>query len=406
MDRDNVDNSGPIAVDGPTDYVDSLRMSAAEQKEILSRLSQHEQVTAKNRRNQERLHYTNPAGLIVQMRHPGGSASNFLVRARNLSATGIGFLHGSFVYSGTPCMLALRGVNGKIVGIEGTVARCQHVKGHVHDIGVCFNEPINLAQFISAKGEEVGEFCASTELPKLAGNVLIVEDSISDLDLIQFQLESMGVQFRAVANGLDALELVDSVAFDAIITGMWLPGMTGAELTAGLRKSGFKKPIIVLTADDKVETKAQIESSGCSDVLMKPYKLEAFIEAMIKHLPAAAGTGIVPLESQHWGNEKMRPVICKFLSRLVPQMSEIGRLLNTPGAQPLVQKFCMDLKGSAGGYGFPQISDGARDLLKEIAAAGPKERITELAETLLEMCKAASSVLNREESDAAQTKIA
>jgi CheY-like chemotaxis protein len=408
MDRRNNENSETVTVDGPVNYVDSLRMSPAEQKEILSRLSQHEHSIAKNRRKKERLHYTNPAGLIVQMRHPGGSASNFLVRARNLSTTGIGFLHGSFVYTGTPCMLALRAANGKVVGVEGLVARCQHVKGHVHDIGVSFSEPIDLAQFISGPGEEAGECSPSTELPRLRGNVLIVEDSISDQDLMQFQLESLGVKFRAVSNGLDAIELVDSVQYDMIITSMWLPGMTGAELTSGLRKAGFMQPIVAVTADDKPETRTEMLERGCTDVLVKPYQLEAFVAVMSKHLPTNA-VGLeqsLPMESLLWGNAKMRPLICKFLSRLVPQVNEINRLLSTPGAEPLVQKFCMDLKGTAGGYGYPEISAAARDLLKEIAADGASEKVRDLAQKLLAMCQSASLVLNQQSAAIAQTRSA
>jgi len=81
---------------------------------------------------------------------------NYLVRTRNLSPTGIAFLHGSFVYTGTGCVLALHDAQGKIVGVEGKVVRCQHVRGHVHDIGVRFSRPLDVKQFLLATGEVGG----------------------------------------------------------------------------------------------------------------------------------------------------------------------------------------------------------------------------------------------------------
>src|SRR3954466_1865053 len=108
-------------------YVDSLRMSAQEHAEILDELDARQARDANSdRRIDQRLRFNQQALLFVQIRHPGGTAGNYLVRTRNISRTGIGFFHGGFVYSGTPCSVALRTTDKSIVTIEGKIVRCHH----------------------------------------------------------------------------------------------------------------------------------------------------------------------------------------------------------------------------------------------------------------------------------------
>src|SRR5580704_15796190 len=103
-----------------TDCTDTLRISQREQGTILAQLeSLAASRKSSERRIDERLRYVQHALLFVQVRHPGGTTSNYLVRTRNLSKTGIGFLHGTFLYSGTPCTLSLRTADNKSINVEG-----------------------------------------------------------------------------------------------------------------------------------------------------------------------------------------------------------------------------------------------------------------------------------------------
>src|SRR3954469_14166656 len=104
-----------------TNCRDSLGISAREQGDILTELERRAaSQKSSERRVDERLRYVQQALLFMQVRHPGGTISNYLVRTRNLSTTGIGFLHGTFLYTGTPCTLSLRTSKNKFVDIEGT----------------------------------------------------------------------------------------------------------------------------------------------------------------------------------------------------------------------------------------------------------------------------------------------
>ena len=413
--------------------VDSLRISPHEESEILAELSQQPvgaaggagramptAATAKERRRNNRVPFLSEAGLFVQMKHPGGSVANYLVRTRNLSPTGIAFLHGSFVYTGTTCVLALHDKSGKIMGIDGRVVRCQHVRGHVHDIGVRFSAPIDLNQFLldtnakpgSAGADDApgaasnpdpsaGDGRASEELPKLAGHVLCAEENETDAELLKFYLESLGVTVTLVAGGLEALDYLEGRKFDAVITAVWLTGMTGVELAEAARASGFKKPIIALTADDRIETRVEALNRGCTDLLTKPYGVEQLVRVLGAHLPRAkpAGPAVEPLPSDMWCNVKMRPLIAKFVARLDGDVREIDRLTSAgPGSVELLGKLCMGLKGSAGSFGYPKISRIAAGLTELVLIDNSlaREKVKAAVAELTKLSMAAAVFIEKE----------
>jgi len=382
-----------------SEYIDSLRLSQREQDELIAKLD-HSSPTpgTDERRIDERVPYQRQAGLIVQMRHPGGSIANYLVRARNLSTSGIGFLHGSFVYPGTRCSLALITIDNRIVRVEGQVVRCRLVCRHIHEVGVHFDRSIRMRDFV-ARDLVVGtDVETSTELPRLSGQVLYVEDSISDQELLKFYLGKLGTKVTTVSNGLAALDLASDTKFDAVITGVWLPVMSGAEVAKSLRDMGYAGPIIGLSADERPETAADAVAHGCTCVLTKPYKFEQLIEVLVKHMAVRGSDGDEDemLISELWADKAMRPLICTFLQRLEDQINEIKRLLQSGKNDMILRKLCLDLKGTAGGYGYPQISQAAQELLEAIAAGSPAEQLKELFGALAGLYQSACRAVAKE----------
>ncbi len=105
----------------------------------------------KQRRKYERFMYRKQSALILTVSERDGNEKRFLVRARNLSSWGMGFLHGGFLYSGTPVRLVLQTLDNEPVIVSGTIVRCSHVRAHVHDIGVRFDAEVDLSCFTPAK---------------------------------------------------------------------------------------------------------------------------------------------------------------------------------------------------------------------------------------------------------------
>ncbi len=244
------------------EHIDSLRLSRDEQKQIFARMGEQELPSAGERRGENRLNYHKEAGLIVQMHHPGGSIVNYLVRSRNLSSGGIAFLHGAFVYQGTRCAVALMTTANRVAPFNGKVVRCQLVHRHIHDVGVCFDRPIRLSDFIPPHAVGGNMMGAEQALPRLSGRVLYVEDSISDQELMRFHLASVDVTMQTAANGLAAMDMISSTRYDMVITGVWLPIISGIDLARSMRESNYKEPIVAMSADARIRRGSMLSPRG------------------------------------------------------------------------------------------------------------------------------------------------
>jgi two-component system OmpR family response regulator len=117
--------------------------------------------------------------------------------------------------------------------------------------------------------------------------VLIVEDELRMASLIRRGLIKEGLAADIAANGEDALWMVDSLTYDAIVLDVMLPGMSGFETCRRLRNDGVWVPVLMLTARDSVDDRVAGLDSGADDYLVKPF---AFAE-LLARLRALARRG-------------------------------------------------------------------------------------------------------------------
>lgn len=72
----------------------------------------------------------------------------FRVASNDISETGVSILNGTFIHPGSQCMVVLQQTDGTLSEIRGRVVRCRHVMNHVHEIGVQFDEPIDIHLYL------------------------------------------------------------------------------------------------------------------------------------------------------------------------------------------------------------------------------------------------------------------
>jgi signal transduction histidine kinase len=101
--------------------------------------------------------------------------------------------------------------------------------------------------------------------------VLVVDDVIDNRELMELFLEPTGADVKLAENGEQAVEMTaEKDGPDIILMDIQMPGMDGYETTRKLRKKGFKRPILALTAHAmRAETERCLES-GCDLVMTKP----------------------------------------------------------------------------------------------------------------------------------------
>ena len=100
--------------------------------------------------------------------------------------------------------------------------------------------------------------------------ILIVEDAYDNRALVKRYLQRVGAIVDCAGDGREALEKCLAGGYDAILMDLSMPVMDGYEATLELRRRGFKKPIIALTAHAMSEDKKRTASMGFDAHVTKP----------------------------------------------------------------------------------------------------------------------------------------
>ncbi len=104
--------------------------------------------------------------------------------------------------------------------------------------------------------------------------ILVVDDDDSLRWVLQTQLEEMGYNVAAAANGAAALEMLDGEAPALVLTDLKMPGMSGMELRASIRASYPDLPVVIITAFGTIQSAVEAMRAGAYDYLTKPIDYE------------------------------------------------------------------------------------------------------------------------------------
>lgn len=116
---------------------------------------------------------------------------------------------------------------------------------------------------------------------KLAGKQLLVVDDVADnRTLIERYLRSTGINIDLASGGQEALDQAQNKTWDAILMDIQMPSMDGLETTSRLRKMGYTKPIIALTAHAMREELERCMRAGCDGTMTKPVAKSDLIQKL------------------------------------------------------------------------------------------------------------------------------
>lgn len=107
--------------------------------------------------------------------------------------------------------------------------------------------------------------------------VLVVEDDHTVGRFVTRGLEEQRYHVDLVDEGPEGLERASSSSYDVIVLDLRLPGMSGVEVLRTLRDRGITTPVLVLTAQDAVESKVQALRTGADDYVTKPFAFEELL---------------------------------------------------------------------------------------------------------------------------------
>ncbi len=99
--------------------------------------------------------------------------------------------------------------------------------------------------------------------------VLIIEDEKAMAKAVELKLQKSGFTARAVFNGQEALNVLESEAFDLILLDILMPVVDGWQVLEKLKEKGVKAKIVITSNLSQQEDIEKAKQLGASDFLVK-----------------------------------------------------------------------------------------------------------------------------------------
>ena len=201
---------------------------------------------------------------------------------------------------------------------------------------------------------------------KLAGHVLLAEDTKDIQDLVEMYVEDTGAKITIVENGELAVEACRSINFDLIFMDMQMPVMDGVEAITQIRALNIITPIISLTANAMKSDVEKCFSAGADKFLTKPIDVNRFNQTLLKYLKhdnAVIEKKENMEEKKKRKSEKMEKLINRFLDDLPRRLQIIDESNNQQDWQE-VKMEAHKLKGLGTTMGFPEITTICEEINK------------------------------------------
>jgi CheY-like chemotaxis protein len=255
--------------------------------------------------------------------------------------------------------------------------------------------------------------CAGPATPsnnpvRISGRVLLAEDGEDNQRLLMAFLKLGGAEATLAADGAEAVRLAREAnyGYDLILMDMQMPVMDGYQATTELRRAGYAKPIIAVTAHAGPEDRAKCLAAGCTDYLSKPISRSVLLSTCAGYLssgpapaikPAGGETpaaplpteGSAPLCSSLANDARVAKVLDRFVSRLPERVNQIRALLDGRDLENL-RKAVHNLKGAGSGYGFVPLSEQSARAEDALRAQQSLDQIRREVDTLLQLIRRVS----------------
>jgi two-component system sensor histidine kinase/response regulator len=128
-----------------------------------------------------------------------------------------------------------------------------------------------------------------SEARRLKVRILLVEDNLTNQQVALGILEKLGYRADIAGNGREALNALETVAYDLVFMDVQMPVMDGFEATAAIRSGQTavpnpKIPIIAMTAHAMKGDRDRCLEAGMDDYIPKPIAPKAMAAALDKWL--------------------------------------------------------------------------------------------------------------------------
>jgi DNA-binding NtrC family response regulator len=118
-------------------------------------------------------------------------------------------------------------------------------------------------------------------------SVLVVDDETVVLEMLCSALESAGLRVQVAGDANEALTRVRDAEFDAVLSDMRMPGVSGIELLGQLRELRPEMAVILMTGYGSIDSAVAGIQAGAFDYITKPSRLSDLPKVVLATLERA-----------------------------------------------------------------------------------------------------------------------
>ncbi len=299
---------------------------------------------------------------------------HYSVMPRNISLNGMALVHGGYIHVGTACSVTLRTSEGEIRTLTGKVSRCQHLRAHLHDIGVHFRATVVPTEFNVSLGDEYLFHAEAVDPRQLSGRVTIVAKSRAEQQLVAHLYRETDLTIECATTGTEGLQILQSDPDFAVVDDQ-LPDMQGLAFLAEAHKAGIDVPIVLMGVPGDRARRFEAIKAGAKELLQKPLSRDVMLRAAAEFLllrqamdELAAAPGEKTMSQQ-----LSRETIQAHLNELIDVAQQLQRDLAAMD-RPSIRGTCEHLSATSPCFGFTAVAEQARTIIHSIDKQQPAEK--------------------------------
>ena len=276
-------------------------------------------------------------------------------------------------YGGTGLGLA---ISSQFLSLMGSKMQLESKEG----IGSRFYFTLELQKTKSPKKLQSNQQKNFTATPE--GKVLIVEDNQTNRLLLSILLEDRNIPFDIAEHGKQALRKIEKNDYALVFMDINMPVLDGLSTIKKLRKLGFDRPIVSLSANVMESDIEEFKKAGANDYLHKPILPEKLDAILARYLGSASKTPQKPQKRKKTQLlDKFKKTfelldenaIKRLLTSFIDSTEEILKKLEK---EPLDYKTAHTIKGLAANFHFTHLAD-----IAAFAEQAAKKNDTEMLAT-------------------------
>jgi signal transduction histidine kinase/CheY-like chemotaxis protein len=234
------------------------------------------------------------------------------------------------------------------------------------------------------------------------GHVLLVEDNRVNQEVAKRMLAKYGITPELAVNGVEALQRLESSAYDLVLMDCQMPVLDGYQATESFRSkeasaSQSRLPIIAMTANAMPGDREKCLAAGMDDYISKPVQLDALYLVLNRYLkpkgePALNKEALATLR-ELFGDD-IQGVIATFLEDMPSYLEQIHGAIDGLDFDR-IQNAAHALKSSSASVGALNVSAIAERLENWSRTQGEPAHALVLLSSLREACADAEHELKR-----------